>query len=140
MMPLLDAKLSPARWNARQLLVNLSMTPDLLPTLKLYNVPNYVHGANVPGSHFERPYTASGDDLERVGGGRCSPVPLSSMRCPQNLFRSSPCQVPDHLADPRKQLHAARATSTLGGIKPPAMRTALDKYGPKAPSIVPVSG
>ncbi|GAX74113.1 hypothetical protein CEUSTIGMA_g1562.t1 [Chlamydomonas eustigma] len=92
MVPLLDVKLSPARWNARQLLVNLSMTPQLMSTLQLYKVPNYVHGANVPGSHFERPYSLSGDDLERV---------------------------PDHLSEPRKNLMSSRLSTTS---KPPALR------------------
>ncbi len=26
-----------------------------MPTLQLYKVPDYVHGANVPATHFERP-------------------------------------------------------------------------------------
>ncbi|GLI68391.1 hypothetical protein VaNZ11_012777 [Volvox africanus] len=55
LMPLLEAKNSAARWNARQTLINLSMAPDLLPKLQLYKVPDYVHQANVPQSHFERP-------------------------------------------------------------------------------------
>ncbi|EFJ40751.1 hypothetical protein VOLCADRAFT_99422 [Volvox carteri f. nagariensis] len=86
--PLLEAKNSAARWNARQVvnrarkvaaldgvlkslvqlcagpegplpdletLINLSMAPELLPKLQLYKVPDYVHQANVPQSHFERP-------------------------------------------------------------------------------------
>ncbi|GIL86141.1 hypothetical protein Vretimale_13843 [Volvox reticuliferus] len=55
LLPLLEAKNSAARWNARQTLINLSMAPDLLPKLQLYKVPDYVHQANVPQSHFERP-------------------------------------------------------------------------------------
>ena len=43
--------------------------------LQLYKVPDYVHGGNVPVSHYERVYKGPpGDDLEKV---------------------------PDHLADPR---------------------------------------
>ncbi|KXZ55790.1 hypothetical protein GPECTOR_2g1340 [Gonium pectorale] len=55
LLPLLDAKNSAARWNARQTLINLSLAPELLPKLQLYKVPDYVHQANVPSSHFERP-------------------------------------------------------------------------------------
>lgn len=44
-----------------QTLINLSMSPALMPTLQLYKVPDYVHGANVPATHFERPAgTSSG--------------------------------------------------------------------------------
>lgn len=38
----------PRRWNARQTLINLSMTPPLLPVLQLYKVPDYIHGGNIP--------------------------------------------------------------------------------------------
>ncbi|KAG1674237.1 hypothetical protein FOA52_013857 [Chlamydomonas sp. UWO 241] len=82
LLPLLDVKLSPARWNARQLLINLSLSPSLMPTLALYKVPDYVHGGNVPGSHYDRPFTADGDDLESL---------------------------PAHLAEPRAAAAAARA-------------------------------
>ncbi|GLC38829.1 hypothetical protein PLESTB_000711000 [Pleodorina starrii] len=59
LLPLLEGKNSAARWNARQTLINLSMSPDLLPKLQLYKVPDYVHQANVPQSHFERPLQQS---------------------------------------------------------------------------------
>ncbi|KAG2434236.1 hypothetical protein HXX76_007961 [Chlamydomonas incerta] len=55
LLPLIDAKNSAARWNARQTLINLSLCPELLPKLQLYKVPDYVHQANVPQTHFERP-------------------------------------------------------------------------------------
>jgi hypothetical protein len=48
LLPLLSTKISPARWNARQTLMNLSMSSALLPHLQLYNVPAYIHGANIP--------------------------------------------------------------------------------------------
>ncbi|GFR47829.1 hypothetical protein Agub_g9607 [Astrephomene gubernaculifera] len=55
LVPLLEVKNAAARWNARQTLINLSMSSELLPRLQLYKVPDYVHQANVPQSHFERP-------------------------------------------------------------------------------------
>ncbi|PNH03696.1 hypothetical protein TSOC_010211 [Tetrabaena socialis] len=55
LLPLLDKKVASAKWNARQTLINLAMSAELLPKLQLYKVPDYVHQANVPISHFERP-------------------------------------------------------------------------------------
>ena len=74
MLPLVEAKLSPARWNARQLLINLSMSHHLMPILNLYLVPAHVSGSNMPQSHYDRPYTASEDDLEKL------PVHLADAR------------------------------------------------------------
>lgn len=55
LLPLL-LQTSAARWNARQALVNLSMSLALVDKLKLYKVPEYVHGGNIPASHYQRPY------------------------------------------------------------------------------------
>lgn len=32
------------------------MSHALVDKLKLYQVPDYVHGGNIPASHFQRPY------------------------------------------------------------------------------------
>ena len=63
------------------------MEPQLLPMLELYKVPNYVHGGNIPGSHYERVYVGTGDDLEKV---------------------------PEHLAEARTSVQAARAAAAAG--------------------------
>ena len=74
-----------------QLLVNLSMEASLLPMLELYKVPNYVHGGNVPGSHYERVCPSFGDDLEKV---------------------------PEHLSDARQTVQAAKAAVAAGKPTP----------------------
>eukprot|EP00798_Chlamydomonas_sp_ICE-L_P021264 gene21264-28184_t len=62
LLPLLNSKLNQARWNARQTLINLSMSTELMPTLKLYSVPEYIHAGNIP----HRPYSDGEDDLEKL--------------------------------------------------------------------------
>jgi len=74
----------PCRWNARQTLINLSMVPDLLPSLQLYNVPNFIHGANVPTQHFDRPFPSSGiieDELTQLPAHLEAPA----LQCKQEL-------------------------------------------------------
>lgn len=98
LLPLVEAKLSPARWNSRQLLINLSMSPQLMPHLKLYSVPDHVSGRNLPKSHYDRPYVNSlSDELERL---------------------------PAHLAEARIAVQEAREKSNSGSFtKPPALRS-----------------
>jgi hypothetical protein len=79
MLPLVEAKLSPARWNARQLLINLSMSHHLMPILNLYSVPAHVSGSNMPQTHYDRPYiAATEDDLEKL------PAHLADARLEEN--------------------------------------------------------
>lgn len=111
MLPLMEAKLSPARWNARQMLINLSMSAHLLPTLQLYKVPNYVHGANIPGAHYERPYAVAGDDLEKL---------------------------PPHLAETRSAAQAARAAGLTATSKPSPLKP-FGISGAARPSTLQVS-
>lgn len=61
LLPLMDQKLQQPRWNSRQTLLNLAIHPNALPVMQLYKVPDFIHGANIPGSHYEvfrRPVTA----------------------------------------------------------------------------------
>ncbi len=57
-------------------------------------MPQYIHGANIPQPHFERPYTAGDDGLERI---------------------------PAHLSSHLSSSTAAKPGGGLGG-KPPALK------------------
>uniref|UniRef100_A0A7S0S1C1 Uncharacterized protein n=1 Tax=Chlamydomonas leiostraca TaxID=1034604 RepID=A0A7S0S1C1_9CHLO len=99
LLPLLDAKVHPARWNARQTLINLSMTPTLMPTLQLYKVPDYIHGANIPARHFDRPFPPTGVVDEAL--------------------QAIPPHLQTAVANAQKDIAAARAGP---GAKPPALK------------------
>ncbi|MEW5305786.1 MAG: hypothetical protein WDW36_008304 [Sanguina aurantia] len=77
--PLLEARVAAARWNARQTLINLSMSAGLVPTLTQYSVPDYVHMNNIPAHHFQRPAgldpAMDGADGVSGGGGTLDPGP-----------------------------------------------------------------
>ena len=67
------------------------MEPSLIPMLQLYKVPNYVHGGNIPGSHYRTMHIGTGDELEKV---------------------------PDHLADVRVPMQVARETAEAVVMSP----------------------
>ncbi|KAL6747014.1 hypothetical protein V8C86DRAFT_1406422 [Haematococcus lacustris] len=103
LLPLLDSRIHPARWNARQTLVNLSMTPSLMPSLQLYQVPDYIHGGNIPQRHFERPFPSTG------------------------IVEAGLAQVPEHLAGARKDMQSAGSRPggpnfAGGAARPPALK------------------
>jgi len=106
-------QLSPARWNARQLLINLSLTGSLVSKLKLYGVPDYVHGANVPGSHYERPAGSVTDDLEAL------PTHLTNTPPPARQLPASGLHIKP---PPLKTAAAAGATGTAVGVAVGAAR------------------
>jgi hypothetical protein len=60
MAHLLDSKLDLARWHARQTMLNLAMVPEYAAELAVYELPNYVTGANIPRQSLltVRPHTA----------------------------------------------------------------------------------
>ncbi|GFH20067.1 uncharacterized protein HaLaN_17128 [Haematococcus lacustris] len=88
---------------ARLTLVNLSMTPSLMPRLQLYQVPDYIHGGNIPQRHFERPFPSTG------------------------IVEAGLAQVPEHLAGARKDMQSAGSRPggpnfTGGAARPPALK------------------
>lgn len=92
LLPLLESKVHAARWNARQTLINLSISPQLVPHMKLYKVPDYIHGSNVPQRHFERPFPSTG------------------------ILDDELCKIPKELEKTHKELQTMRAQSTATGI------------------------
>lgn len=104
-LPLLESKIHPARWNARQTLVNLSMSAQFMPHLQLYKVPTYIHGSNIPSRHYERPFPSSGvveNDLQKI-----------------------PAHLAGAVAAAQKDILSRGATGpAIMGSKPPALKNA----------------
>jgi hypothetical protein len=77
MAHLLDSNNDLSRWHARQTLLNIAMVPEFAATLVLYELPNFVTGANLP----RRPLTACRPHTAPAALGGAEEYSTACMRC-----------------------------------------------------------
>lgn len=131
LLPLLQSSVSLARWNARQVLIQLSLLPTATEVLNQYRAPCYIHHKNIPASHYKRLSTTPAEDPSARMAPQLLGVVLNKA---QNLSlnggvspppaSSSPTRLPS--ASPSARGPHSRRSSITGRSESPPPHTAVE--------------